>query len=67
MVQMEVLVVVQRVMECLFLVQVGCVWRGHEPDIEPEWEIVGQMAQSRRRWYSKVGMKVLKKVVIWVH
>lgn len=55
------------VMEYLFLVQVGCGRRGHEPEVELEWEIGGQMAQSQRRWYSKVGMKVLMKVVKWVH
>lgn len=43
------------------------MWRGNESEVEPNWEIGGQMALSQRRWRSKVGMKVLKKVVIWVH
>lgn len=67
MVQMEVLVVVHMVKEYLFLVQVGYGQRGNEPEVEQEWEIEGQMAQSQRRWYSKVGMRVLRKVVIWVN
>lgn len=67
MVQMEVLVVVQMVKENFFLVQIGCGWRGHEPEVEREWEIEGQIAKCQRRWYSKVGIRVLKKVVIWVH
>lgn len=67
MVQMEVLVVVQMVMGYLFLVQISSGWRGHELEVELEWGIGGKMARSQRRCYSKMGMKVLRKVVKWVH
>lgn len=67
MVMMKVLVVAQMVMEYLFLVPIGCGQRGHKPEVELEWKIGGQMAQSQRRWYSKMGMKVLRMVVKWVH
>lgn len=63
MVQMGVLVVVRIVMGYLFLVLIGSGWRGNEPEVELEWGIRGQMARSQRIYYSKVGMKVLRKVV----
>lgn len=64
---MEVSVVIQMMMECWLLVQIDGVWKGHEPEAEPKWEIGGQRALSQRRWCSKVGIRVLKRVVILVH
>lgn len=66
-VQVVVLVVVQMMEECWLLVQVVVVWKGHEPEAETRWEIGGQKVLSWRRWCSKVEMKVLKRVVKWVH
>lgn len=49
-----------------FLLQIDVGWRGYEPEVELQWGIEGQGAQCQRRCYSKVEMKVLRKVVQWV-
>lgn len=51
----------------LLQVQIVGVWKGHEPEGDPRWDIGGQRALNQRRWCSEVGMGVLKRVVILVH
>lgn len=66
-VHMVALLVVQVVEECWLLVQIVVMWKEHELEAEPRWKIGDQKVLSQRRWCSKVGMRVLKRVVKWVH
>ena len=50
------LLVVQMVKECWLLVQIVVVWKGHDPEAKPRWEIGDQKVLSQRRWCRKVGM-----------